>query len=104
MAQRPMTYADALRRVHALRGFYIHATAYVLVNLLLFAIDWLTPGNSWFYWPLLVWGFGLASHGAFVLLFGGAPFAKWEERKVRKLLGYGPAADGENAGVSQPTS
>lgn len=50
------------------KGFRIHATIYVAVNLFLFAI-WLSvwqlnDGTSypWFIWPLLGWGVGLAAH------------------------------------------
>ena len=47
------------------RDFRAHATAYLLVMVLLIAI-WLltTPGGYfWPVWPMLGWGIGLASHG-----------------------------------------
>lgn len=53
--------------VRARLGLYIHAIVYVLVIALLFAIDSLTPGGWWFYWPALGWGIGLAAHAAGVI-------------------------------------
>ena len=48
-------------------GFKIHFAAYVLVNLLLIAINLLTtPNTLWFYWPLIGWGIGIIAHGAAV--------------------------------------
>lgn len=42
-----------------------HAVAFVAVNLLLIGI-WAVTGAGYFWpiWPLLGWGFGLASHGS----------------------------------------
>ena len=53
----------ARRRAGAKLGFYIHLLAYVLVNLLLVAVNFrTTPHYLWFLWPLLGWGIGLFSH------------------------------------------
>lgn len=51
-------------RAGAKLGFYIHVTVYVLVNLLLLAINLsITPGRLWFLWALGGWGVGLLCHG-----------------------------------------
>ena len=45
-------------------GFFFHFSAYVLVNLILIAVNLLlTPDTLWFYWPLLGWGIGILAHG-----------------------------------------
>ncbi|WP_437930538.1 2TM domain-containing protein [Sorangium sp. So ce291] len=44
------------------KGFRSHLFSFVLVNAFLFAINALTPGPWWFFWPLLGWGLGLAFH------------------------------------------
>ncbi|MCZ7595778.1 MAG: 2TM domain-containing protein [Hyphomicrobium sp.] len=45
-------------------GFFFHFSAYVLVNLILIAVNLLTtPNQLWFYWPLLGWGIGILAHG-----------------------------------------
>jgi fatty acid desaturase len=80
-------YERAQARVKELKGFYTHATAYMLVNIGLFVINLLTGGGWWFYWPLLGWGIGLGIHALSVFAFGGGPFGRdWEERKTRELM------------------
>lgn len=80
-------YARAKRKVGLLRGFYIHATAYVLVNIFLIIVNLLTtPSLIWFHWSILGWGVGLAAHGASI--FFGSRFLgdDWEKRKIREIL------------------
>jgi hypothetical protein len=73
--------------VQALKGFYIHATVFVLVNIGLFIINLLTGGGWWFYWPLIGWGIGLGAHALGVFGFGGGPWGReWEERKTREFM------------------
>jgi hypothetical protein len=51
----------------ARKGFYIHLTAYVLVNALLVGVNLATtPDRFWFQWPLLGWGVGILAHGTAV--------------------------------------
>jgi hypothetical protein len=74
MDQEQQRYDRAHARVQALKGFYIHASAYVLVNIALFVINVLVGGGWWFYWPLLGWGIGLGVHALAVFGFsGGGP-------------------------------
>lgn len=66
-------------------GFKIHFAAYVLVNLLLIAINLLTtPNTLWFYWPLIGWGIGIIAHGAAVYYTGNRRVTR--ERVVREKL------------------
>ncbi len=53
MDQDEQRYQRAHAHVQALKGFYTHAAAYVLVNVALFVINLLTGGSWWFYWPLI---------------------------------------------------
>jgi 2TM domain len=81
------TYNRAKRRVAQIKGFYIHATVYVLVNAVLIGINlWTEPGQIWFFWPLLGWGIGLAAHGFSVYGLGGFLGAEWEERKIQEII------------------
>lgn len=57
----------AHKRAAARMGWYVHAAVYLLVNLGLCAIAFLS-GRNWAVYPLLGWGMGLAIHGAVVLL------------------------------------
>jgi hypothetical protein len=88
MDQEQQRYERARKRVEALKGFYIHATAFVLVNIALFAINVLVGGGWWFYWPLIGWGIGLGAHALGVFGFGGSgPWGQdWEERKTREIM------------------
>ncbi len=69
-----------------MRGFYTNLAAYVIVNLGLFILDMLTGGGTWFFWPLLGWGIGLAAHAYRVFGAGRRLGAEWEERKIRELM------------------
>lgn len=73
-------------RARALRIFYSHLAAYVVINFVLFLIDSTSPGPAWFYAPLVGWGLVLGLHAlhAFELL----PWTTqdWEKRKVRELV------------------
>ena len=74
--------------MQALKGFYIHAMAFVLVNVALPSINALADGVWWFYWPLKDWGIGLGVHALAVFGFGGGgPWGRaWEERKTREMM------------------
>lgn len=79
-------YLEAQKRVRARRGLYIHALVYAIVNAGILAIDALTPGGWWFFWPLIGWGIGLAINALAVFgderWFGDA----WERREVERYL------------------
>lgn len=61
----------ARRRAGAKLGWYVHATVYVLVNLLLFAMSRYGFGHrNWTPAPALGWGLGLMLHGFAVFVLG----------------------------------
>jgi hypothetical protein len=61
----------ARKRAGAKLGWYLHATVYVLVNLLIFAMSKYAFGTRpWSVFPLLGWGLGLALHGVSVFMLG----------------------------------
>jgi hypothetical protein len=88
MEDQEKRYKRAHERVEALKGFYTHLTVYVLVNLGLFAINALTGGTWWFFWPLIIWGIGLTAHAVSVFLAGetGPLGTAWEERKTKEIM------------------
>lgn len=79
-------YEAARKRVEALKGFYIHAVVYVLVNVMLFTVDFLTPGGFWFFWPMLGWGIGLGVHAVNTFVLDGTMGRDWDQRKIRDLM------------------
>lgn len=60
----------AHRRARRKLGWYVHALAYVGVNLALLAISF-AHGQHWALFPLFGWGLGLLIHG--LVVFGAAP-------------------------------
>lgn len=69
----------AQRRAKAKMGWYIHASVYTLVNLLLVTLS-ASSGRYWAVFPALGWGLGLLVHGVVVFrLVGG----HWHERMVQ---------------------
>jgi 2TM domain-containing protein len=88
MDQEQLRYERAYARVQAIKGFYVHAVAFVVVNVALLALNALAGGMWWFYWPLIGWGIGLGLHAFGVFRFGGTgPWGReWEERKIREMV------------------
>ncbi len=81
-------YKKAYRKMSAREGkigFYANLAAYVVVNSLLAMINLLfVPQFTWFIFPLIGWGFGVAMHYTFaVRLFDRLMVA--EEAKVERL-------------------
>jgi len=59
----PADHQAAIKRIRAKRAFGLHATVYIAVNLLLFAV-WALTGRGYFWpiWPVFGWGVGLVVH------------------------------------------
>lgn len=60
----------ARRRAGAKLGWYIHAGAYLAVNLLLVVLS-ASSGRHWAVFPAVGWGIGLAIHGVVVFVLAG---------------------------------
>jgi hypothetical protein len=78
----------ARKRAGAKLGWYIHATLYVVVNLLLFALSQYGFGHRpWSIFPVLGWGVGLALHGISVFILGaGSSFREGLVERERARL------------------
>lgn len=76
----------ARRRAGAKMGWYIHASVYIAVNLMLVTIS-ASSGRGWAIYPALGWGLGLAIHGIVVFLVagGGGMLDRMVEQERRKL-------------------
>ncbi len=82
-------YKEARQRVKKKKDFYGHLTTYVIVGIFFFVLNMLTsPFNWWFYWPMLGWGIGLASHyfSAFGLPGTEALNDEWEEQEIQREI------------------
>ncbi|WP_437536168.1 2TM domain-containing protein [Sorangium sp. So ce726] len=62
------------------KGFRTHLFSYLLVNAFLFAVNALTDGPWWFFWPLLGCGLGLAFHAL------GALSSDVSPRQIRREI------------------
>jgi hypothetical protein len=85
--QQEERYFKAKKRVDDLKGFYGNLSSYVLVNLVLLALNlWTSPDHLWFYWPLLGWGIGVVIHG--MKVFNYMPFFNqdWEQQKIKEFM------------------
>jgi len=80
----------ARRRAGMKMGWYIHASVYLIVNLLLAAIAF-ANGRMWAVYPALGWGVGLAIHGFVVFVLAGSNLqdrlVESERRKLREQQG-----------------
>lgn len=76
----------AERRADMKLAFRSHLMAYVVVNAGLLAIDLLTsPGEYWFYWPMLGWGLGLAAHGVATYADAGDVRERMIDAELKRL-------------------
>ena len=58
-----MTIFGEGNRDEEVRGFYVHAAVFVIVNVVLLIVNLLkSPRDLWIRWVLLDWGVGLATH------------------------------------------
>jgi cell division protein FtsW (lipid II flippase) len=88
--QKDARYYAAQKKVKSIKGFYIHLTVYVFVNLVLSIQIYLMSKNDFWRWEsfatALFWGIGILAHGTSVfgsnLLFD----KNWEERKIKELM------------------
>jgi len=85
-------YEEAVRRVKKIKGFYIHALVYVVINIMIVIanIQNLDPSESYFqfknFFTAFFWGIGLLAHamGTFIPYF--ILGKDWEERKIKELM------------------
>ena len=83
------TYEKAHKRVQEKKKFYRNLGTYLVMSVFFFTLNSLTsPGNWWFYWPMLGWGIGVAMH--YVNIFGfpgsGVGSPDWEEKELDKEI------------------
>ena len=83
----------AKKRIEQIREFYTHLAVYIVVNLIIAAVNlnqfgWRTEdGYLWaiFSTPVF-WGIGLAFHALHVFGINGIFGKKWEERQIAKFM------------------
>jgi hypothetical protein len=89
--------AKAKKKVKELKGFYMHLTIYIFINLLLIVVKLIGyqyygdffMGPVWHFSTFatpIFWGIGLAFHA--IKVFNMNPFfsKEWESRQIRKYM------------------
>ena len=85
--EKEFRYLQAKKRVKEVKGFYIHALVYILVNLAIVLLKYYKNGTIHFQeWGLGFWGIGLLIHGFSVFIPNFFLGKNWEERKIRELM------------------
>lgn len=76
-------YDRAKKRVKEIKGFYGNLISYCAVIPFLIFVNLYTQNNYyWFWWPLLGWGVGVASHAFQVFGIG----TSWQEKKIQEIM------------------
>ncbi|MCW1963748.1 2TM domain-containing protein [Chryseobacterium viscerum] len=76
-------YKRAQKRVKEIKSFYMNLISYCTVSAFLIFINLFTSSrNHWFWFPVLGWGIGVASHAFQVFGVGES----WQEKKIREIM------------------
>lgn len=76
-------YLKARKKVKEMKSFYANLISYCIVIPFLIFVNLFTSREYlWFWWPMLGWGIGVASHGFQVFAIGDS----WQERKIQEIM------------------
>ena len=80
-------YEQAKKRVEEKKGFFIHLTVYIIVNIMLLLIWAFAAGGGypWFLWPLGIWGVFVLGDYLRVFVFGKGSDRQAIEKEVEKI-------------------
>ena len=80
-------YEEAKKRVEEKKGFFIHLTVYIIINIMLVLIWAFLAGGGfpWFVFPLGGWGIGLIFHFLGVFVFSGKLDKGAIEKEAEKI-------------------
>jgi len=96
--RQEQNYIKAKKRVKEIKGFYIHLSTYVIINIFISGViiyglissgDSLneTISNFGVYSTWIFWGIGIFFHWLGVFGFKSLGFGKdWEERKIKEFM------------------
>ena len=78
---------SAIEYVRELKAFYSHLITFIIVMPGLYFLNmWTSPDYTWFWWPLIGWGLGLAIHGFSVFEIFNFFNPEWEQKQIEKRL------------------
>lgn len=82
-------YERAQKKVKEKKEFYQHLISYLVMGVFFYILNMMTSsGSSWWYWPMMGWGIGIAMH--YFQVFGipgiGRIDEEWEQKEIEKEL------------------
>ena len=78
---------NAKHKAGLLKELYSHLSTYMVVNGILFLVNYLTsPGDWWVLYPLIGWGICLTIHILDTIVKITGFWDKWENRKTEELM------------------
>ena len=78
----------AEKRIDNKIKFYINFTAYIVVNAMLFVLNWyFTPEFWWVAFPLFFWGIGVLKDFLIAFIFVNVYSESYRERKIEEEMG-----------------
>ena len=78
---------EAFKYVRKLRAFYMHLLQYLVVTLVLLAVNlFFTPHHLWFFWIMGGWGLGVLLHASRVFGPNWLLGPEWERQQVEMRL------------------
>jgi transcriptional regulator with XRE-family HTH domain len=79
---------EAFHHAKRLRQFWLHLMQYVVVSLVLGAINLIfDPTHLWFIGVPIFWTIGVIVHALYVFVFAGVLDGQWERKVVERRLG-----------------
>ncbi len=85
-------YADAVKQVKKIKGFYVHFTIYIVISFMMLGVKMYYTNSTESIFRLqnfntfIFWGIGIIAHAGAVFIpqlkFG----KKWEEEKIKKIM------------------
>ena len=86
--QKDKRYLKAKERVKEIKVFYGHLTIFIIVNLFLLTINYLTDGlrYPWFLWVTVSWGIGMLFSALRTFRINPFYSEDWEERKIKEYM------------------
>jgi len=86
-ADEAQAFQRATERIRARIGLIVHICVFVLIGILLFALNLVTsPESLWFLWPVLLWLIALVIHAGLVVGPGSRALERWQDREYRREL------------------
>lgn len=78
-------FSLAARRVKEKNDFWIHLSAYLLVNIALWIYAFMEGHSFWPIWVTFGWGIGIVSHGLSIFMAPNSTSIQKEMDKLKKM-------------------